>query len=489
MEHLIDKYLKKPEIVKDLLTKEVSISLKVDGAAFQISYDKENDNITYHKRGGSSKSLGPIIDEYTQLMRKNINDAIDYFETKKEAVKKYKFYAIEMFNDSYILLTVIDNDDNIIDDRNKLEEISKSLGIDCVPILFEGKLSKEQIESLMSMMTLESDTSNDVYKEYLTNIFGKGDYQKFLLGDEVEGIVLTWNINGNITQYKIINPAFKTRHDKEIKQGNEDYKKEIEEYINLYELIYETINKIGKHENDNWIKNLDANFINMINNEEFKSKYEDIIDTLQPKFKDFFTLQINKASKEIQDVIKEYDNNMKFLYEKYLQVFFKQKKRNYFISKEFQLNVNKVIERLQKANESKLSNYVRRNIKSFEEYFINEKLRINKDTKIDTTVYSLGTNKKLEIKQVANDKESWKKFESFVLQLNRFNLMKYSRIYLCSLDKNNRWVANTKISYSINDYQPNFRYLYASKNNYLTYQSVIDLLEEGDHIIILANKK
>jgi len=489
MEHLIDKYLKKPEVVKDLFTKEVSISLKVDGAAFQISYDKETNNITYHKRGGSSKSLGPIIDEYTQLMRKNINDAIDYFEEKKEIVKKYKFYAIEMFNDSYILLTVIDNEDNIIDDRTKLEEISKSLNIDCVPILFEGKLSKEQIESLMSMMTLEPETSNDVYKEYLTNIFGKGDYQKFLVGDEVEGIVLTWNIDNGISQYKIINPAFKTRHDKEIKQGNEDYKKEIEEYINLYELIYETINKIGKHENDNWIKNLDANFISMINDEEFKSKYEDIIDTLQPKFKDFFTLQINKASKEIQDIIKEYGDNMKFLYEKYLQVFFKQKKRNYFISKEFQLNVNKVIERLQKANESKLSNYVRRNIKSFGEYFIDEKLSINKDTKIDTTVYSLGTNKKLEIKQVANDKESWKKFESFVLQLSHYNLMKYSRIYLCSLDENNRWVANTKISYSINDYQPNFRYFYASKNNYLTYQSVIDLLEEGDHIIILANKK
>ena len=369
MEHLIDKYLKKPEVVKDLFQKEVSISLKVDGAAFQISYDKENDSITYHKRGGSSKSLGPIIDEYTQLMRKNINDAIDYFESKKEAVKKYKFYAIEMFNDSYILLTVIDNEDNIIDDRNKLLEISKSLDIDCVPILFEGKLSSEQVESLLSMMTLEPETSNDTYKQYLTNIFGKGDYQKFLVGDEVEGIVLTWNIDNVITQYKIINPAFKTRHDKEIKQGNEDYKKEIEEYINLYEIIYETINKIGKHEDDNWIKNLDTNFINMINNEEFKSKFDSIIKTLQPKFKDFFTLQIFKASKEIQDLIKEHGDNMKFLYEKYLQVFFKAKKRNYFISKEFQLNVNKVIERLQSKNES-LKLYITR-MKSINNY-INE---------------------------------------------------------------------------------------------------------------------
>ena len=367
MEHLIDRYLKKPEVIKELFTKEVSISLKVDGAAFQISC--ENDKVTYHKRGGSSKSLGPIIDEYTQLMRKNINDAIDYFDSKKEEIKKYKFYAIEMFNNSYILLTVIDNEDNIIDDRNKLEEISKSLDIDCVPILFEGKLSSEQVESLLSLMTLEPETSNDIYKQYLTNIFGKGDYQRFLVGDEVEGIVLTWNIDNVISQYKIINPAFKTRHDKEIKQGNEDYKKEIEEYINLYKLIYETINKIGKYKSDNWIKNLDENFINMVNNEDFKSKFDNIIKTLQPKFKDFFTLQINKASKEIQDVIKEYGDNMKFLYEKYLQIFFKQKKRNYFISKEFQLNVNKVIERLQSKNES-LRIYTINNMKNLNKFII-----------------------------------------------------------------------------------------------------------------------
>lgn len=370
MDHLIDKYLKKPEVVKDLFTKEVSISLKVDGAAFQISYDKENDSITYHKRGGSSKSLGPIIDEYTQLMRKNINDAIDYFESKKEAVKKYKFYAIEMFNDSYILLTVIDNKDNIIDDRNKLIEISKSLGIDCVPILFEGKLNKEQIESLISMMTLEPETSNDIYKEYLTNIFGKGDYQKFLVGDEVEGIVLTWNIDNVISQYKIINPAFKTRHDKEIKQGNEDYKKEIEELQELFEFFYESLNKYGSYHSDNWIANLNKNFIEIVNNES--SKIKEFNNKIKPHFKDFFTLQINKVDKDIKELINKYGDNMKFYYEKYLSLFNKPKKRNFTISKEFQLKVNALIEKLQSKNESKYQ------MKSINQYIL-EKLIINKN--------------------------------------------------------------------------------------------------------------
>ena len=116
MDYLIDKYLKEPEYVKELLNKSVQISLKIDGEAFQIGYDKANDEVTYHKRGGSSKKLGPIIDEYTQLFRKKVNDAIDTFNNKKDVIKQNKFYAIEMFNGNYILLTVIDHNDNVIED-------------------------------------------------------------------------------------------------------------------------------------------------------------------------------------------------------------------------------------------------------------------------------------------------------------------------------------------------------------------------------------
>ena len=373
MEHLIDKYLKKPEYVKELFNKEVSISLKVDGAAFQISYDKDQDKITYHKRGGSSKSLGPIIDEYTQLMRKNVNDAIEYFDSKKDILKQYKFYAIEMFNDSYILLTVVDNDNNIIDNVLKLKEISKSLNIDCVPILFEGKLNKEQIDSLLKMMSLDPETNNDTYKEYLTNIFGKGEYQKFLNGDEVEGIVLTWNID-KIEQYKIINPAFKTRHDKEIKTGNEEFKKEMEELRELFEFFYESLNKYGKHYDDNWIKTLNDNFIMMNEQSDFQNKLKEFNNSIKPKFKDFFTLQSNKVDKRIQKLIDKFGDNMKFYYEKYLSLFNKPKKRNFTISKEFQMKVNDLIEKLQSKNES-LKLYTKYHIKSLNNYITESKYK------------------------------------------------------------------------------------------------------------------
>ena len=56
MDYLIDKYLKEPEYVKELLNKSVQISLKIDGEAFQIGYDKENDEVTYHKGEEAQRS-------------------------------------------------------------------------------------------------------------------------------------------------------------------------------------------------------------------------------------------------------------------------------------------------------------------------------------------------------------------------------------------------------------------------------------------------
>lgn len=427
MEHLIDKYLKKPEYVKELFNKEVSISLKVDGSAFQISYDKGQDKVTYHKRGGSSKSLGPIIDEYTQLMRKNVNDAIEYFDSKKNVLKEYKFYAIEMFNNSYILLTVIDNDNNIIDNATKLKEISKSLNIDCVPILFDGKLNKEQIESLLSMMTLGPETSNDTYKEYLTNIFGNGEYQKFLNGDEVEGIVLTWNIDNKIEQYKIINPAFKTRHDKEIKTGNEEFKKEIEELRELFEFLYDSLNEFGKHYDDNWIKTLNENFLYMNGQNKFKEGLKKFDNSIKPKFKDFFTLQENRVDKRIKKLIDEFGDNMKFYYEKYLSLFNKPKKRNFIISKEFQIKVNNLIERLQSKNES-LKLYMKHRTKSLSEY-IYEGFKLNKNYK---NPYNYHPKNKKELKDIIKKLIDERGFDADLNDIDTSEIIDMSQLFYSS---------------------------------------------------------
>lgn len=370
MDYLVDKYLKKPDYVKELFEKPVTISLKIDGSAFQIFYNKEEDKIEYHKRGGSSSKLGPIIDEYTQLFTKHLNDAIDYFTDKEEILKHNKFYAIEIFNDMYVLLNVIDNNDKVL---TNIKSIAKDLDIESLPILFDNQvLSKESQEDLISMCTLEENTTNNDFITLLKKVFGSGDYEKFLKGDEIEGIVLTWIIDDKPVQYKIINPAFKTRHKAEQKSKLEEAEKDTEQLNKLIESLYDRLKDVAKYREDNWIKNLDANFFEMCSDPNWLHDVKDIAREITPNTNKWFTLQINKVSKVIKELLYHNGDEMKTIYEKYLMTFNKPKKRAFIISKEFQTNINNIIERLQSKNES-LRLYTKLYSKTLKQ-FVNESL-------------------------------------------------------------------------------------------------------------------
>ena len=353
MDYLIDRYLKTPEYIKELLNTSVQISLKVDGEAFQIGYDKEKDEVTFHKRSGSSKKLGPIIDEYTQLFRKNINDAIKTFEEKKDIIKQNKFYAIEMFNGNYILLTVIDNNDNIIEDEQTINKIANQLGIDSVPIMFNGILSNTQQEDIMKLITLDETTTNEVFQQQLINIFGKGDYNKFLKGPEVEGIVLTWNVESGLEQMKIINPAFKVRHGKEIEASRKRAEEERDSINALNERLYEILNEVGKNLKSSWFANLDANLVNIFNNEQYAKELKELARNIPYVKKDYWTLQMDRATEDIKSLIDKHGDIINVIYETYMKTFYKTRSRCFIISKDFNMKVNALIERLQKTtNES-----------------------------------------------------------------------------------------------------------------------------------------
>ena len=365
MDYLIDKYLKKPDYVKELFNKKVTVSLKIDGSAFQIFYNKDEDKIEYHKRGGSSSKLGPIIDEYTQLFTKHLNDAIDFFDNKKEILKENKFYAIEIFNNMYVLLNVIDNNDKVL---TNVDSIAKRLDIESLPILLDNKtLSKESQEDLISMCTLKEDTTNETFILLIKKIFGSGDYEKFLKGDEIEGIVLTWIIDDKPVQYKIINPAFKTRHEKEQKDKLKEAEKDTEQLNKLIKLLYDRLSDVAKYRDDNWIKNLDLNFFEMCSDPNWLQDVKNIAKEITPNNNKWFMLQLNKISNIIKKLLDDNGDEIKTIYEKYLMTFNKPKKRAFIISKEFQTNINNIIEKLQSVKES-LKLYTKINMKSIKQY-------------------------------------------------------------------------------------------------------------------------
>ena len=358
MNYLVDLYIKKPDDVKKLFRQKVNISVKVDGSAFQI-HNNDGD-ITYHKRGGSSSKIGPVIDEYTQLFAKQLNDAIEYFDKKKDIISNNKFYAIELLDGgTWVLLNVIDYNDNIISAGKELDIKAKELGILSVPLLFGGILDEETTQTLIDMCTLSEDTTNDEFKKLLFNAFkiNNGDYKKLLNNEEIEGIVLTWEIDGKIIQYKIINPAFKKRHEAAQAAAKEKAEQNRDKLNELLKFLLDNFEKKAEKLSSNWLKNLELNFLKMTSDETFTKELLKLSSKVTPNESKFFFLQIDKVPKDIKALIDKHGTPMTTAYEQFLMTFNKERKRNYIIDKDFQQRINSLIKSIQESM-IPLKNYI-----------------------------------------------------------------------------------------------------------------------------------
>ena len=165
-----------------------------------------------------------------------------------------------------------------------------------------------------------------------------------LKGDEIEGIVLSWTDTDKPIQYKIINPAFKVRHEAEQKANKEESEKDEEKTNKLIELLYKRLNEVAKYRNENWINNLDLNFLEMISDTNWLDKAKDIAKDINPNKNKWFMLQLDRINNIINQIFIHNDDTLKIIYEKYIMTFNKPKKKAFIISKEFQDNINTVIE-------------------------------------------------------------------------------------------------------------------------------------------------
>ena len=356
MEYLVNIYTQKPELVDKLFEKNVNISIKVDGSAFQISYDKKNDNIEYHKRSGSSSKIGPIIDDYTKMFAPKLNQAIEFFSEKNpqvfEEIKKNKFLAIELLDSGHwVLLTAIDENDNIINAGPELEKKASNLNIFSVPFLFDGMLTKDMKQQLLDMCTLDENTSNEDFVKLILKLFPQIEkqnnrYHEFLKNSEVEGIVLTWDLDGKIAQYKIINPSFKKRHEAEMTAEKEMAEKNRDALNGLIEFLADKLDSEGEKLDENHLKSLELNFLKFISDVKFLNRLINVSAKVTPNQSKYFFLQTDKISKDMQKKIKKHGTPLVTAFEQFIMTFNKERKRNYIISKEFQERINAIINKI-----------------------------------------------------------------------------------------------------------------------------------------------
>ena len=338
MEYLKDLYINKKEDFYKLLSDKVKVSLKLDGTSFQVYYNDETDKIEYHKISKDPKKIGPIIDNLSRLFIKSYNTAIDIINSHKDKISDYKILKFETFDDYIVLLSVVDKDNKIINNSKELEKISKELGCDYIPIIFDGQFSIDQQETI-SMIMKDSDSGD--FRKIIKSLFEENEnniYKKYI--DNIEGIVLDFYDKG---KYKIIDPksisAYKDKLNlkKETKDKFKDITDEVIKIIVNW--MENNSEKIGSTKWDS----LNNNFYELIYDSKIYNKLFQLVSQIPPSG---YIIQKNRISEKLYKKIESGGMPLQILYELYMITFYSEKQKTYIISKEFQERINKIISKL-----------------------------------------------------------------------------------------------------------------------------------------------
>ena len=347
MDHLIDIYNKKQELVEKLLSLDnIKINLKVDGKPFQVV--TEDNEIHYHGRSGDESHIGPEIDDYTRLFSQPINHAISVVEGN-EKFKDYKFLTFEVINNTMLLTAVIDNEDRFIESAEEIKNIANELGTDVMPTLWEGKLTESQIDAITNILESgivpeKMDLINWVREQF-------GSYEQFpenLISaspDFIEGIVFFFNVADKIVEYKLVDPTYRQLMEDRKKSNQEEFKTNQDVYEAIYNIFVDYAENTDWNKNENKIQNLQENFEEMMKSPKTYNKLMNLGSKIKINKSNTYSVQLNRLNESLAANIRKHGSVYKQLFETFTKLFYKPKKRGFVISKEFQNRVNNIIER------------------------------------------------------------------------------------------------------------------------------------------------
>ena len=341
MQHLKEIYDKSPELLSNLLDKEVNITTKIDGTALQVSVS-ENNEIEFRKRSGNSNRLGPIIDKYTRLFISNYDNAIKYLESISDVIKKnYKFLTFEIYNNSLILLSVMTKDGEFID--SNLGDIANKLGVKVVPTIFSGKLDdelKSKITSIIVDNTIQEDITFD---KLICDIFSLDKPKKYMIDSNLEGIVFNFKVGEKIAQYKLVNPLFTNLH-KEMRAKAKELDEKLKPFKQKFvEIVNKWLKENGQKYSEDKIESLDKNFLKLIKSANI---YNELILIVSNIPSGEISIQNNRLSKDIANVVSKKGFLLQKLYELFIKIYYKKRTRNYITNKQTQEQINSIVEKL-----------------------------------------------------------------------------------------------------------------------------------------------
>lgn len=349
MDHIQDVYKKKPDMINKIWDHLTKVNLKVDGKPFQVVYNEDEDELEYHGRSGNETKVGPLIDDMYRLFSKPINDAIRHIENRVEVFKRYKFLTFEVIDEILLLTAIITKEGKFVDDPDEIDEIAKELDTDVMPCLWKGKISDEQRDILMTAISTDIVPTKDDFVKWVKDLFGT--YKKFpktLISrstEFIEGIVFFYDIDGKVVEYKLVDPSFRQMVKDNHANMKQDGIENAEKYTEIYTSFLNWAEENAKGLDKNRMRSIEFNFIEMMKDPKIYNKLMKDGAGLTTITTDAYFLQPDRISDELKKAIKKHGKVYQLLYEKFVRLFYKAKKRGFVLSKEFQARVNKAVEK------------------------------------------------------------------------------------------------------------------------------------------------
>jgi len=210
IKYLLDIYEKKGKsFIEKLFNKNLTVTENLDGPSFSFEKDFTGDNISFYKKDQDN----PITKVDRVLMRyyeKPILyiDSLSY-EVKSKIPKGWRFgmcyfpnkkpvrIEYDRIPKNNLILTHITIRDEFgdvlrtVQDKEELDLWAENLGVEGAPIIFQGKLSRDQKISMMEFLStplldLKNKFKTQSFTKYLISILNP-DLDKTFLGNDLKG--------------------------------------------------------------------------------------------------------------------------------------------------------------------------------------------------------------------------------------------------------------------------------------------------------------
>lgn len=347
MEHLKDFLKHKRLQIKDILNSYCIITEKIDGTAFQVSFD--NNELVFSKRSYSLNTISKNhIDDFDLILNKNYLNAfkiISPYISKIMYDNNIKILNFEIFDDNknshiihynnryknnIVLLSGYYKDDTEIDKKDIIR-ISDILKVSVNNTIYTGILNN--INELI-------DTDN-ITDEYIWDLIISNIEDEFL-HDDIEGYVLQfYNGSNSIRTLKVQNPIFQKKLETHLLEEKEYRKYNFENIYDYIINIFKEYHIISHAPYDTYITKLLELYNVQI---ETNNEYTNILINIEKKLENNEILKrfsINKLPLIVYGISDHYVDTLKYpnIFKFILLTFRNTRvKRTLWCSADYQLN-------------------------------------------------------------------------------------------------------------------------------------------------------